>query len=66
MVVALMSMLDERILDTIDKYVDKRPTSDGKPAYGFKFIYTAAHYITQRGNPSGGYVYFFRERRLGW
>ena len=61
-----MNLWDQRVVELIDEYVDKRPVIHWETVYGFKFIYRTKHYLTHGGNPTGGYVYFFKEKNPGW
>ena len=56
-VVALTTLLDQRVVELNDEYVDKRPVIHWETVYGFKYIYRTKHYLTHGGNPTGGYVY---------
>ena len=57
MVVALMRLFDQHVMDTINEYVDTRPTIDWVLVYVGTFIYMTKHYITRGGGSTGGYVY---------
>ena len=65
-VVALMTLLDQRVVELIGKYVDKRPVFNWATPYGFKFIYRTKRDLTHGGNPTGGHVYIYKERKRGW
>ena len=65
-VVALMTLLDQRIVELIQEYVDKRLVIHWETVYGVKFIYRTKHYPTHGGNPTGGFVHVNQERKLSW
>ena len=52
-VVAVMALLDQRVVELIGEYLDKRPLINWETVYGCKFIYRTKHYLTHGGNPTG-------------
>ena len=59
-------MFDERIVNAICDYVDKKPVIPWQRLYEYRFLYKTRHYITYGGNPTGRYVYLYEEMRRGW
>ena len=66
MAVVLLSVFDEYVVHHIHDFIPRRPNVDWEELGGFTMIYTAMHLVTYTGDGDGGYVYFSKERLLGW
>ena len=60
-----MTLLDQRVVELIDEYVDNRLVIHWETVQGFMFIYRTKRDLTHRGKPTGGYVSFFIEMKPG-
>ena len=47
--VALMIILDQRVVEVVYDDVDKQHTDNCKQMYGFKLVYRSQHYLTPGG-----------------
>ena len=56
----------EGIVDLITELVPQDPEIEWESLYGSTTIYMTKHFITYGGGPDGGYVYFYKEREVGW
>ena len=63
---ALLSVFDVYVVHHIPDFIPRRPNVDWEEIGGFTMIYTTMQLATYTGGGDGGYVYFFKERLLGW
>ena len=56
-----MSLFTDRVLHTINEYVDERQTIERQQVYAAKLPDLTKHYTTDGGNTTGGCVFLLRE-----
>ena len=66
MSLALLPVLNVELIDRIYDFLPTEPEIVWETLYGTDRIYETEHWCTYGGGPSGGYVYFYKERPRGW
>ena len=66
MAVGLLSVFDVDVVQHIHDFMPRRPNVDWEDIGGFTMIYKTTHLVAYTGGGDGGYVYFYKERLLGW